>query len=119
MRELVENDSLTAKTLGEEGIKDIYKIADKLGAVAGEAAMGLGNRIVGAINSLSELAVTDDAARKMFYGVLSETKPDKLPGAIFALGRTIKSGATSQLSRQTARGAAFRAGEANQQTGQQ
>ena len=119
MRELIENDSLTAKTLGEEGIKDMYKIADKLGAVAGEAPMGIGNRIMGAINSLSELAVTDEAARKMLYGVLSETKPDKLPGAIFALGRTIKSGATSQLSRQTARGAVARAGEEDMQTGQQ
>lgn len=102
MRELIENDPLVAGMFkgNEKGLKDMYAIADKLGSIAGESPMGMGNRILGAINNLSEPFINDDTARSMLRWTLDNTEKVKLPGAINTL---------NQLIGQTTRGAAFKA----------
>ena len=102
MRELFEHDPVVAKTFKRAG-EEIYQIADKLGSIAGEAPMGVGNRIFGAMNNVTELIISDEAARAMFRRVLGGTPAKELPGAIFALGRTIKNMTKSQLGRQVPR----------------
>ena len=102
MRELFEHDPVVAKTFRGAG-EEIYQIADKLGSIAGEAPMGVGNRIMGAMNNVSELIISDDAARAMFRRVLGGTPAKELPGAIFGLGRTLKNMTKSQVGRQVPR----------------
>ncbi|MGH9876361.1 MAG: hypothetical protein ACRD5H_01880 [Nitrososphaerales archaeon] len=105
MRELVEHDPLVASTFKSNPKKlgEIYNIADKLGSIAGESPMGVGNRVLGAMNNLSEIVINDDAARSMLRWTLDNTEVVKLPAALNNLGHLIG---------QTTRAAAFRTMEA-------
>lgn len=99
MRELFENNPLVSGSFKSAG-PELYRIADKVGSMASEAPMGLGNRILGAMNNLTEGVIKDDKLRAAFERILDTTAPAQLPSVLGALGK-----ATRQVVREaTSRG---------------
>lgn len=96
MRELFENDSLIAHTFKDRPgtVDELYRIADKLGSIASESPMGLGNRILGAMNNLSEVVISDEKARAMLRWALDSTTKanlSSLPKKINQVGQLVRS----------------------------